>query len=261
MVFAFNSDVGYNKNKTLLEWDMKMKIRYFSDIHDAPVSFTQTDEDVIVLAGDISENDNSIEFINKSFSGVTIPILFIPGNHDFYNHDNKGVDEILSSFRQKAEQSSLNIVVMDNCTVEIGDVEFIGSTGWTDFSAQGPSAEIQSILMYNKYINDIKHIKYSTVNDLKRRFLDFKRFLHNLPQKNVKTRVLVTHFAPVYSLASHYSATPSSYWITDINENDYGVLGIDLHIHGHTHNNFDYTVVDTHVVCTPCNRDGATITI
>ena len=62
-----------------------MKYQLISDVHGRfkKVSW-DNNADIVLAAGDISENlDEGFKFLNTS----PIPVLFIPGNHEYYKGD------------------------------------------------------------------------------------------------------------------------------------------------------------------------------
>jgi predicted phosphodiesterase len=61
-----------------------MRIRVLSDLH---LEFREwnppkADADVVVLAGDIHVGVKGIEWARRSFPAI--PIVYVPGNHEFY---------------------------------------------------------------------------------------------------------------------------------------------------------------------------------
>jgi predicted phosphodiesterase len=108
-----------------------MKIHLISDIHfemDKKLRLTAPDEaDVIVLAGDIAEGVDGVGWAQKCY-GTQKPIIYISGNHEFYNNDLSVTKEIT------AAASGTNIHFLDNESIVIDGVRFIGSTLWTSFN-------------------------------------------------------------------------------------------------------------------------------
>ena len=58
------------------------------------------------------------------------PVIYVPGNHEFYHHDIALIDEL------KTEASG-NIHVLNDDQVVIDGVRFMGSILWTDFALFG----------------------------------------------------------------------------------------------------------------------------
>jgi predicted phosphodiesterase len=66
-----------------------MKIRILSDLHlefsawHPPFEPPETDADVVVLAGDIDNGTQAIDWAEHTFAGK--PVLYVPGNHEYYD--------------------------------------------------------------------------------------------------------------------------------------------------------------------------------
>ncbi len=107
-----------------------MKLHVLSDLHTEFADFSPpgTDADVVVLAGDIGVGVGGIEWAARRCPKV--PVIYVPGNHEFYDHDIGLTDELKATV-------PANIHVLNNDTLELDGVRFIGSTLWTDFKLHG----------------------------------------------------------------------------------------------------------------------------
>jgi len=105
-----------------------MKIHILSDIHLECESFEppKTPADVVVLAGDIGVGARGIDWAKIHFD---IPVLYIPGNHEYHNPSLTMIEH-LADMQRACEES--NVVLMDNRVMVIEGVRFIGTTLWTD---------------------------------------------------------------------------------------------------------------------------------
>ncbi|MGY3355075.1 hypothetical protein ACVWZK_001738 [Bradyrhizobium sp. GM0.4] len=72
------------------------------------------------------------------------PLIYVPGNHDFYSFHDKHCAELKTTTweEQRARMpevaEDLGIILLDDASVEIGDVLFVGATLWTDFMTRPP---------------------------------------------------------------------------------------------------------------------------
>lgn len=81
--------------------------------------------DAVVLAGDIHTKGRGVRWAQERFSK---PVLYVPGNHEGYgSHWQK----IIEKMRQAARGSHVH--VLNNESVFIDGVRFIGTTAWSDF--------------------------------------------------------------------------------------------------------------------------------
>ena len=103
-----------------------MKLNILSDLHlgfgamDWPVN----DADVVVLAGDISRPREAVAWALK----FDKPVLYVPGNHEFYG---SSIDGALDELQRLCQGTQVQ--VLDNRELVMGGVRFLGSTLWTDF--------------------------------------------------------------------------------------------------------------------------------
>src|SRR5687768_18154134 len=107
-----------------------MKLNVLSDLHLTlgTLAAPENDADAVVLAGDIARPKEAIAWA----SGLGKPVLYVPGNHEFYGGSIAGTVEEL-----KRLSAGTSIRVLDNDEVIIDGVRFLGATLWTDFMLFG----------------------------------------------------------------------------------------------------------------------------
>jgi Icc-related predicted phosphoesterase len=129
----------------------RVKIQLLSDLHlESNPHFQATPTpgaDVLVLAGDIGSYQLGSKLTALSIpdfglgrfsplpvaeggAGWPVPVLFLPGNHEY---DGLDFDEAHGRLRETCER--LGMVWLERETVVLGGVRFIGCTLWTDFDA------------------------------------------------------------------------------------------------------------------------------
>lgn len=233
-----------------------MKIQILSDIHNeiSPFDPIQTDANVVVLAGDIGKGSEGLLWAEQAFPDKHI--VYVPGNHEFY-HGNR--ERVLAGIREAAAKSanSHRIHVLDNDEIIIGDVRFIGATLWTDFQLHGEKDTPWAMQDAMNYLNDFKVIR--TGEDSARFTPSDSIVLHKESLQWLKNRldepfygktVVVTHHLPsMLSVASRYKEKMlSACFASNL---DYLFGKMDMWVHGHTHDTFDYVENGTRVVCNP----------
>ena len=223
-----------------------MKLRVISDLHleSAALSYTPGDEDVLVMAGDISSNIGMYkEFIEE----INIPIVVIPGNHEFYGHE---FNSHLSKLR--------DVGYLYNEVKVIDDVHFICGTGWTDFELEGNSGRAK----YNAatYINDFRRIRYNDGSghyrnwktyDCRKYCMRYKNFMRKaLLETEGKKRIVVSHFLPLKECISpqYADSEVNAYFASNMSE---FTKQVPLYIHGHTHDSLDFMHEGTRILCNP----------
>jgi predicted phosphodiesterase len=231
-----------------------MKIRLFSDLHLEVEPFvpSRADADVVVLAGDIDNGTKAIEWAQRAFD---LPVLFVPGNHEYYDGEFRSVDAAL-----KAAAAGSHVEVL-NCDERVLDgVRFLGCSLWTDYSLASDADRPKVIEKSRKYNPDHLAIdmgvaKFAPEDAIAlcrrhRAWLDAK-----LDEPFNGTTVVITHFAPhPGSIAPAYTGHPANPgFIVDLES----MMGrAPLWIHGHTHTSFDYIVAGTRIVCNPRGYPG-----
>lgn len=152
-----------------------MNFQLISDIHGKykRIEFDKK-ADIILLAGDLSEDLNLVFHI---LSSSPIPILYIPGNHEFYDKDYYDFYNRIQDF---CDKSNGKAIFLDNKTVEIDDVRVIGATLWSDFENFNP------FLVENTWVtlNDYRKIRLSNLSDFMLHSLEMLRCKHT---NNIET--------------------------------------------------------------------------
>lgn len=232
-----------------------MRIHLLSDLHLEfhPFIPAVSNADVVILAGDINVKNRGISWAKEVFAG---PVLYVPGNHEFYSGH---LDRTLEKMRLASDD---RVQVMDLNEIVIQNVRFLGATMWTDFSATG----FPSIASLNAQhsMNDFKQIRtdaYRRIkpSDLIQRSLRTRDWLRDrLALPHDGPTVVITHHAPsLRSLRDNPNAGgPLDSAYANSWEDMMGLNQIALWVHGHSHTAVDYEVAGTRVVCNPRGYPG-----
>lgn len=232
-----------------------MRIHLLSDLHNEFDLFEPEvrDADAVILAGDIDVKTRGVEWAKNTF---TCPVLYVPGNHEFYG------GHLTRTLEKMRAASSDQVRVLDRDEVILSGVRFLGATMWTDFAATG-NPPIAAFTAQNG-LNDFKQIRTA----------EFRRIRPaDLISESAKTRdwlrakladpfdgptVVITHHAPsMRSLednphaGGHLDAAFANRW-----EDLMGGDQVALWVHGHSHTAVDYDVAGTRVVCNPRGYPG-----
>jgi len=222
-----------------------LKIQLLSDLHLEYASFkpSQIGADIIVLAGDIAVGAEGVLWAKQAFD---MPVIYVTGNHEF--HDAAfTMGEHMAMMKQVADGS--NVTVLDNESVEFSGVRFVGSTMWSDVE------KAYSVLFCDIDRISVDENSYGPVHFSKEYqqnlFENNRNWLKSeLEKPFVGKTVVVTHHAPSWkSLHEQHAGSPwNPCFMTDLEE---VMSGVDVWMHGHTHNSFDYSLDRTRVVCNP----------
>lgn len=238
-----------------------VRLNILSDLHlsRAGLPLPSVEADIVILAGDISRPKEAIEWA----SGFKQPVLYVPGNHEFYG---SGLKETIAQLKHYAQGKQIHI--LDNEEIVLHGIRFVGSTLWTDFNLEGPGeTREQAIAQALEFTYDFRRIKSDAIpgatlspDEMEALFNHNRAWLqqHLATPFNGPT-VVITHHAP--SPKSIHPRFENSLINTCFVSNSEDLMGSEraiLWIHGHTHDSFDYQVNGTRVVCNPRGyaRDG-----
>jgi len=238
-----------------------MKLNILSDLHlgQGGLPLPDTGADIVVLAGDISRPREAIAWA----SGMNKPVLYVPGNHEFYGGNIRGTVAEL-----KRLAAGTQIHVLDNEEITFRGVRFLGSTLWTDFNLNGAGeARRQAIAEALSFIRDFARIESEatpggklTPEEMEALFRRNRGWLQSrLAERFDGPTVVVTHHAPsMKSIHPRFASSPLNTCFVSNSEYLMEEGRPALWIHGHTHDSFDYRVKNTRVVCNPRGymRDG-----
>lgn len=205
--------------------------------------------DILVVAGDVWEGDCARGFRTAIELSTGKPVIFILGNHEFWNgvhHEELEVAKLL------AQHSG--VTLLENSGVEICGVHFIGGTLWAD--GRLGDLEDQPRAETGEQI-DIDHgsgTHLMTVGDMAKLHAKARLSLERLlPKSGEKPVVVVTHHAPhpVCLPASKRNRWSAGRYASDLAHlTDNG--RIDLWIHGHVHETVDLVRPGgTRIICNP----------
>jgi Icc-related predicted phosphoesterase len=227
-----------------------MRLHILSDLHIEFGDFEPptTDADMVVLAGDIGVGVAGLRWAASRFADR--PVIYVPGNHEFYHHDIALVDEL------RAVAPS-HVHVLDNDEVEINGVRFLGATLWTDFSLFGEAEQLFAMQHAQQCMTDFAIIhkgarRFKPEDALKLHVKSHRWLAAKLAKPCDGRTVIVTHHAPsARSIHDRYSGSLLSGAFASNLEKMMGADHVALWIHGHMHDSFDYIINGTRVICNP----------
>jgi predicted phosphodiesterase len=264
-----------------------MKIALASDVHleFGEISFENTENaDVLILSGDICVAadlmvKDDIGFFDKNVRsekyhkffqecGERFPhVIYIMGNHEHYNGDYRNT---ITTLRDRLSYIR-NLRILDKDVFVVDDVTFIGGTLWTDMNKEDPITLMQMSGMMNDFrcVQNSNRITISKDEDGKfherksrftpedavedhKQMMDYIRIM--IEGKFDQKFVVVGHHSP-----SKQSTHPrykeelimNGGYSSDLNDFIMDHPQIKLWTHGHTHEDFDYMIGSTRIVCNP----------
>jgi predicted phosphodiesterase len=230
-----------------------MRLQIASDLHlelgkgDVLPLTPAPDADLLVLAGDIHGGTRGIE----AFADWPVPVVYVPGNHEFYNqHHNR----VLVELPKAAAERGGRITVLDMDEVRFPGVRILGCTLWTDFELFR-GRRIAAQMASSQRIADFGCIRTDNGRLTPVMTVNFFRVARawltaRLAEPFDGKTVVVTHHAPsLKSIAPKYAKDVLSPAFAS--RLDDLVDQADLWIHGHVHHSCDYRVSRGRVICNP----------
>lgn len=247
-----------------------MKIHLASDLH---LEFLQQEfpgerliapvpgSDVLVLAGDIAKGADACRLFADWRAAERVPVILLAGNHEFYGHS---IDPMYRRLREGAALN--NIHFLENDSVVIGGVRFLGCTLWTDYKLSQWHTQEAQIEYCQGRLNDHRLITFGerrfSAQDALDRHLASRAWLEAELDKSFDGKtVVITHHAPhPGSVHPRYANNLlNAAFTSDLTPL---VEKADFWFHGHVHDGFDYKVGRCRVVANPMgyimNRGWAT---
>ena len=239
-----------------------MRIQLLSDLHfEVNPQFVPEPAphaDVLVLAGDIGayQSGSALQgehFGIERFAHWPVPVLYVPGNHEYDAQDFDAAHE-----RLRRSCAQLGIFWLEREAVVLGDVRFVGTTLWSDFDAlatlpAGKAAghalahllkqrekAFRAADFYLRKTGTTRAGRPFLAETVRAQALECQAWLRNaLAQPFDGPTVVVTHFAPsLRSADPRYGLTPGTAGFC--NALDALLPQAQLWLHGHLHAPSDY---------------------
>ena len=239
-----------------------MKIWHISDTHTYHDLLQVPDDvDMVIHSGDCSNprdpyaNESEVRCFLTWFHSLNIKYkIYVAGNHEFY-HGKWPIG--IEYLREECAKFS-NVYFMENDCKTIDNYTFVGCTLWTDMNRGDP------ITLYHvaDMINDYRVIRNSD-HGFRRLKPDDTAQQHHVSMRYICT-VIEGKFDQKFVVVGHMSpsrlSTHARYADETVMNGAYSSSlddfimdhpQIKLWTHGHTHEDFDYMVGSTRIVCNP----------
>jgi predicted phosphodiesterase len=225
----------------------------WSDIHleatrgwDLPFTDSRPRFNVLVVAGDlIPRMERGVRWLCERVTDR--PVIYVAGNHEFYGCD---VDRTVEKACEAA--AGTNIHILQNDTVTIEGVLFVGATLWTDFGIFGDRD--LAMMRAADGLNDYHRIRVRRYVERLRpahtlaRHLESRDFIQRATRQARADRiVVVTHHGcvPQAIKAGTENDILSAAYVSDCSDL---LENVDIWIYGHTHESRDFMVGRTRIV-------------
>jgi len=237
-----------------------MRLLVMSDLHleFGPFEFPSPmpDFDVAVFAGDIGQPISAaVKWLaQQRGEGGSLrerPIIYVPGNHEFYRSEFKAN---LAEGSAAAELAGIELLLRR--AVVVGGVRFLGAILWTDYRILGTPKP--SMVHAGQNLNDHRLIRYRQEDGHYSRFMPWHAAAEHRLDVAFIRQELTTPFAGPTVVVTHHAPHPNSIQprhqgspLTPAFASDLGHLIQDfqpeLWIHGHDHGLHDYRIGKTRI--------------
>ena len=215
-------------------------IQIASDLHIEinddvnPLDYITPSADILILAGDIGslyKFNQLFNFLN-TLSTYFKYILYVPGNHEYYNINNEAniPFHILKRKICSLSEKIKNLIVLDQKSVVIDDICIAGCTLWSKALCNIPN-----------FIVKIKEFNTRVYNDYHNNDLNYINNIVDYAKKNKYKLIIVTHYPPSYKALEHAKKRQKfiSLYASHL-DHFLRKDNIDTWICGHVHSNFDF---------------------
>ena len=260
-----------------------MKIALWSDLHlefqDSFPTWKNPGADVLILSGDTCLAEDlrktphieidHVPSLNKNWRGFDArryrkffshvnsefdKVFYVMGNHEHYDGRWERTEQVL---RDEFTHYP-NIQLLEETKVVVDDVVFLGASLWTDMNKEDPL----TMLSARDFMNDYKHISNHTTgqyrklspNDTVKKHKQTLGWLRFMLQEDKRKTVVVGHHAPSWqSIHVHFAqqSLMNGAFVSNLDDFILDHEHIALWTHGHVHNEFDYMIGQTRIVCNP----------
>ncbi|MEX3008315.1 metallophosphoesterase [Hoeflea sp. TYP-13] len=211
-----------------LHVDYRENARWVSEI--SRVDFT---DDVLILAGDISDSLERIERTIRSMAERFKKVLYVPGNHDLWVLRSKGVANSFDKFekvRAAVEESGASLDTFHGRTTTI-----VPLLGWYDYTFGEPSAELRRRWMDYRACRWPAEMLERDVTE------HFTGLNEPVPRPENPVVISFSHFMPRIDLMPTFAPQRARFLLpilgTELLEQQIRRIGSSIHIYGHSHVN------------------------
>lgn len=161
----------------------------------------QNDIPIVICAGDIGEGIKGVQWASQ----FNAEIIYICGNHEFWSQDYYEVGRDIEKYIQ--ENNKTNIHFLNNSSIILHGIRFIGSTLWTSIADYMPWYNKNHIVKYYAAMGDFRRIRanewYNPQNETR-----LKNFLlyHGVEEEKINDLITNRFFNPLLQIEENHLA-------------------------------------------------------
>jgi Icc-related predicted phosphoesterase len=236
-----------------------MRIQIFSDLHvdvAAPRGIDVTpDIDAVIVAGDVCEGAERAFQRVREIVPMHVCVIMVLGNHELYGRVWR--EEFAHA---RAVAPLYGVHLLENNTVVLNGVRFIGATLWTDYALFGNG--YVALAMHAARDGLLDHRRITWAKHPWQRFRPQEASILHRGSRDFIEAQLATPFAGATVVVTHHGPHPrsvhpryrndllSAAFVSDLTATIEAGQP-DLWVHGHVHDSFDYRIGRTRIVSNP----------
>jgi predicted phosphodiesterase len=207
--------------------DYEANVRWVAGLSDVDYL-----DDVLILAGDVSDSLVKLELTLKSLVAKFRKVLFVPGNHELWVIRDENSATSLEKFRQVCRVVEQSGASMQTFASE--GVVIVPLLSWYDYSFGLPGDELRDTWMDYRACRWPSDLGMEAVARL------FER-ANRLPNTRAETVISFSHFLPRIDVMPAYVSAPNRrlYPVLGSAKLDQQVRAVraKIHVYGHSHVN------------------------
>jgi predicted phosphodiesterase len=247
----------------ILSGDAMEAKNFKKDLYKTP-EFVSAHPDLanILVEGNRSDRriDRYYRFMEEECSKKYAHTIYVMGNHEHYGF------QLQKTYPHLLQQLPDNVHLLENETFDVGDITFVGATMWTDcnkgdahtlYTLKSMMNDYRQITMFNEAKN-VYH-RLTPERTMEEHYKSRQFITETVEADPAKQYVVVTHHAPTkLSIKPQYEhdTLVNGGYSSDLSEFIVAHPQIKVWTHGHTHDQFDYMVGDTRIICNPRGYKG-----
>ncbi len=225
--------------------------------------------DVLIIAGDLGHFNQQIFVFLELMKENYKEIIVVSGNHDMYLISNNQIDKHKAKSHNRLNElknicKELNVYFLDGNVVDIDGIKFGGTSSWYELKTPEDIRQWKKVMNDNNYIYDGYSVQpyglYQSYPQASNNWDPIKFYeeeqekLKHIQEKGCD--IFITHVGlneptKEEGMFYEYIGDPNNaFYYTD----DIKILknsNCSIHIHGHTHQNLDYTKEGVRIICHP----------
>lgn len=209
---------------------MDISIFYTSDLHLERYKLNKFPKfeqkgDLLLLAGDICEAFHpNLELFLKYVSNNFTKIIYVPGNHEYYQSKKKmkSYFEVNSQLKQ-LEDTIENLTILIQGELIFKSIRFLGTTLWTNIPEENEGfihAQMNDYNMiyhgYEKLVDGRKQGHLFTPSSTKKLHYQHFEWLKSKLEDKTYPTIVITHHSPSFSILNPKYKNVQNAYATDL---------------------------------------------